>query len=169
MKGFSLIELLVSIAVILVIVSLSFAGYSRLTIKQNLVSAGLLIKNVIRDAQSRAYNGETDCINCNCSPNSGSSSKGWVLDFTTNSIYGLCGADIKFFEKPFTLPNGITLGYSSATIQFNTSTYTITTSPPDTTAIICLYNPNFANNYYRITLNSSGVIEDKIDTTCPFL
>lgn len=107
--GFSLIELLVSIGVILILVSISFAGYSKLTIKQNLTSAGLLMKNVIRDAQSRAFNSEIDCSKCSCSPSSGSTFVGWVLNFTTKSIYGLCGASTTFSNTSFTLPHGLHL------------------------------------------------------------
>ncbi len=164
--GFSLIELLVSISVILILVGISFAGYSRLTIKQNLTSAGLLLKNVIRDAQSRAFNGEIDCSKCGCSPGSGSTFVGWILDFTPKSIYGLCGASTTFSNTPFTLPQGIELITTSDPIQFNSSTYTVKTTTGNP-AVICLYNPNIGNNYYRITLNTAGVIEEKIDTVCP--
>jgi prepilin-type N-terminal cleavage/methylation domain-containing protein len=164
--GFSLIELLVSIGVILILVSISFAGYSKLTIKQNLTSAGLLMKNVIRDAQSRAFNSEIDCSKCSCSPSSGSTFVGWVLNFTTKSIYGLCGASTTFSNTSFTLPQGIALTTTSDPIIFNSSTYTVKTTT-NNSAIICLYNPNVSNNFYRITLNTAGVIEEKIDTVCP--
>lgn len=162
-NGFSLIELLVSIAVILILVGISFAGYTRLTIKQNLTSAGLTMKNVIRDTQSRAFNREVDCTLCSCDPDSGSSFAGWVLDFANMRIYGLCGSSTFFSINSFSLPKDIVIRRTSDTILFNAINYSI--NPAST---ICLSNSNVAGNYYIITLNSAGVIEEKTDTTCPF-
>ncbi|MBI3955489.1 hypothetical protein HY338_03525 [Candidatus Gottesmanbacteria bacterium] len=166
-SGYTFIEVLVSVAVIFIIVSVTFAGYARLNQRQTLISAGQTLKNILRDAQSRAYTGEVDCSVCNCNVGASLNSVGWYADFAapTPMIFGNCGDNIDFSVKNFGLPNGIMVNASPVTkILFRSRPLGV-----DNPVTVCLTLNNLTNNYYKITVGPSGEISDSggLVDTCP--
>ena len=166
--GFTLIEILVSLTVILIIVGITIAGYSRLNQRQNLIGAGQTMKNILRDAQSRAYNGEIDCIICDCSVGSGENLTGWNVDFISKEIYGQCdGNTFPSPRNPFNLSNEIiieTFNNPVSTLLFRSYPLGV-----DESTTICLSDNNLDDMYYKITVENSGYISDEgsLDLSCP--
>ncbi len=166
-SGYTLIEVLISVAVIFIIVSVTFAGYARLNQRQTLISAGQTMKNILRDAQSRAYTSEVDCSVCNCSVGSSINSVGWYADFSPSEqkIYGNCGDNKDFSAKNFGLPDGISINASPVTkILFRSRPLGV-----DNPVTVCLTLNYLTNNYYKITVGPSGEISDSagLVDTCP--
>lgn len=168
-SGFTFIEVIISIAVIFIIISITFAGYASLNQRQTLISAGQTLKNILRDAQSRAYTGEIDCGVCDCSVGSSTNSVGWYADFSNKEIRGNCGAGNDFSQKDFGLSNDITI---NATYNAVPVTKILFRSHPlgvDTPVIVCLSLNLLSDNYYKITIGSSGEISDSagLISACP--
>lgn len=169
-SGFTLIEILISISVIFILLTITFAGYSNLTQKQTLVTSGQTLKNFLRDAQSRIYNSEMDCEICDCSTSSTLALKGWYVDLSTKQIYGECRTKldsiVSFSAKPFDISSEISITSNLIGDKLFFRYY-----PPgvDQKATICLSKSNLANSYYAITVNQAGVISDSggIVATCP--
>ncbi len=167
--GFTLIEILVVVTVIFLLLGVSFAGYATLNQKQTVISAGQNMKNILRDAQSRSYNGEIDCSVCNCSPNSSTGWDGWYVDFVNKQIYGKCGNN-QFSTQNFAFSQDVLVTPfitppDSTRILFTENSGTV--SQP---AVICLSNKNApSDGYYRISINSAGVASDSagLITPCP--
>lgn len=154
-NGFTLIEIMVSITVIFLLISITFAGYARLNLRQNLISSGQTMKNILRDTQSRAYNGEIDCAVCDCTPISSSSLTGWYADFSAKEIYGMCGTNV-FMIKPFNLADDIVINVTPP------SGVLFSHFPPSASqkTTICLSNNNLSGSFYNITIEKSGEISD---------
>lgn len=153
-KGFTLIELLVSIIILTFLIGGSIAGYTRLDQRQTLISAGQTMKNIIRDAQSRAFSGEIDCTVCNCT---GPSLTGWYVDFSTKQIYGQCGSS-SFTARPFGLTSDIVITpYITPAVKL-----LFRDNPPtsDQKATICVSDVNMPSTYYVIYINRAGVVSD---------
>lgn len=171
--GFTIIELLITITIILLFTGLGFTGYSYLNKRQQIIGAGQSLKNLIRDAQSRAFNYEIDCNVCDCSTSSEKILYGWFVDFGNNTIYGKCkgtlggeetinivsfNLDSEIKITPYITPN-----VTPAAIVFNYS-------PPsaDQQATICVTSTNLSGNYYVIRVYKSGLIKDEggLQITC---
>src|SRR3990167_4756721 len=88
--GFTIIELLIAMAVIVVFMGLSLAAYAKFNQRQILLVSGQNLKKILRDVQSRAYTSEIDCDICDCSANTIATLEGWYVDFSTSEIYGYC-------------------------------------------------------------------------------
>lgn len=156
-NGFTLIELLISVTAVSILLGISFAGYARLDQRQRLVSTGQTVKNIIRDAQSRAVNGEIDCAVCNCSLAGSSQSTGWYVDFSTRTLYGTC-ASTTFSSKSFGISSDIAI-----TPHITPATKLLFRNfPPgtDQKATICLSDPNMSNTYYSVSVSTSGEVGD---------
>ncbi len=172
-SGFTLIEILVAITVILLLISFGFAGYASFNQRQTLISSGQTLKNFIRDAQSRAYNNEIDCTPgiCDCTTDSDKNLTGWYVDITNKSIYGKCGNNPNFFEKPFNLSNNITIEAYLTPVPTQPVRILYKNSPPSVSqsAVICLSESNLPNSYYSISINNAGVVTDSegIIPICP--
>lgn len=164
--GFTLIELIVSMAVIFILIGISFAGYASLNQRQTLVSAGQTMKNVIRDAQSRAYNGEVDCSVCNCSVSQTSNFVGWYVDFGSKTIYGQCGTS-SFSNRPFGLSDEIVITpYLTPPVKI---LFKRSSAGVDQAATVCLSDNNLAGNFYPVRISSAGVVSDDsgLKAVCP--
>lgn len=160
--GFTLIELLVSIAVILIVSGLSFASYSETDKRQKLISAGQTMKNILRDAQSRSYNGEVDCSICGCSPTTSSTLTGWYVDFTQKKIYGQC-LGTNFSETNFGLEDEIVMTpHLTPPAMLLFQSYP---PSPSQKATICLSSGNLTGKYYLIYVNEYGDISDESSLT----
>ncbi|OGG26968.1 hypothetical protein A2960_02365 [Candidatus Gottesmanbacteria bacterium RIFCSPLOWO2_01_FULL_39_12b] len=166
--GFTLIELLISISVVSILLGLSYAGYAKLSQRQNLISSGQTMKNILRDVQSRSFSGEIDCSPsaCNCSLTS-SNLTGWYVDFSNRIQYGQCEA-ISFSSKDFGISPEITL---APYLTPASSKLLFRRSPPsaDRGGTICLSDKNMVNSYYKVSIDTSGSISDNgtINETCP--
>ncbi len=171
--GFTMIEILVAITVIFLLVGFGFAGYASYNQRQILISSGQTLKNLIRDAQSRAYNNEIDCTPgiCDCTTSSGQNLTGWYVDFSNKSIYGKCGNNPNFFEKPFNLSNDITIVVYMTPAPIQPVRLLYKNSPPSVSqsTVVCLSESNLANSYYSISVNNAGVVTDSggIVSACP--
>ena len=162
-SGYNLIELLVAISIILLILGFSFSGYARLARRQKITSAGQNLKNMLRDVQSRVYNGEVDCTVCDCSPSSGVLSEGWFVDFADKIYYGFCkGAS--FSVKPFNLSAETVISASSQILHFRSNPQGVNHD-----ATICVSILNQENSFYIIQVSKSGEISDtgNIESSCP--
>lgn len=170
--GFTLIEILVAIGILAILMALSISGYSSLNQRQTLLSAGQTMKNIIRDAQSRAYSGELDCSigACDCTVGSASSLKGWYVDFVGKQIYGECqtalGPTITIMPKAFVLPTEVTVvPHATPPDRLLFQSY-----PPsaDKQATVCLSQNGVTGNY-SIYINNAGQISDNsvLVPTCP--
>lgn len=176
MKGFTLIELLVSIAIIFLLLGVTFAGYARFTQRQNLLNAGQTMKNVLRDAQARAFTGEQDCSICDCTPTANTTLLGWYADLSTGpppfsrSLYGQCNEDT---FPPTPIPFPISADIIITPYLTPAATYRILFRPyppgTDQSGTICLSDPKLEGNYYSITVDYSGNISDSKDLipSCP--
>lgn len=167
-QGFTLIELLVAIAVIFIIMGITYASFASLNQKQHLVSSGQTMKNTIRDAQSRAYTGEVDCSACDCNTSVTQSLKGWYVNFSDRTIYGECIAKseggpvqptITFSPQSFNMSSEITIVphiTPPASIKF-------INYPPAVSqkAAICLSQANLSGSFYVIRINEAGDIYDE--------
>ncbi len=165
-SAFTLIELLVSMAVIFILIGLSFAGYASLNQRQTLISAGQNLKNIIRDAQSRAYNGEVDCTTCNCLVSQPTNFVGWYVDFNSKTFYGQCGSST-FGTRSFNLSDEIIITpYLTPPVKL-----LFRGSPPGASqqATICLSENSLSGNFYPVRVSSAGVVSDDggLVATCP--
>lgn len=169
-SAFTLIELVVSMAVIFILVGLSFAGYASLNQRQILISAGQTLKNVIRDAQSRAYNNEIDCNICNCTINQTANFVGWYVDFGSKTIYGQCGTSSFGPPRSFNLSDEIIITPYLTPPATPPVKLLFKNSPPGVSqgATICLSKSNLGN-FYTIRVSSAGVVSDDggLVAVCP--
>src|SRR3990167_8939591 len=92
-SGFTIIELVVTISVIGILLGLSYSQYANFTQRQKLITAGQTLKNILRDVESRSFNGEVDCSVCNCTDPIQESFGRWYMDLDNRQFYGSCGAN----------------------------------------------------------------------------
>lgn len=155
--GYTLIELLIVITIIVSFMSMGFAGYSRLNRRQKLIGAGESLKIILRDAQSRAFNREIDCSPgaCGCTLDSSDELIGWYADFSNKKIYGACQGNVTFGEKNFGLSEEIVLSSSVDSLLFRYN-------PPGVSqdAAVCLNLQNDTTTYYIVRINKAGLISD---------
>jgi prepilin-type N-terminal cleavage/methylation domain-containing protein len=169
--GFTVIEILVAISIVVLIVSMSVAGYTFLNQRQKLINAGQGLKNTLRDVQSRAYTSETDCNICDCTPNTAETLDGWYADFSTGKMYGSCNGNTfpavsaqpplsiptDVLVTPYITPAGTRIFYRS--------------HPPSSgqTGTICLSQTALPTMYYVIRMDSGGNISDAggLTASCP--
>lgn len=159
--AFTIVELLISVAIISILMSVSFAGYAKLNQRQIVISAGQNLKNIIRDAQSRVLNNEIDCSICSCpTPGAGSASfNGWTVDFANRQIYGSCGATPTVFSAiPFNLASAIII-----TPHVTPVTQLIFQNNPlsvSSKATICVTSQDVSPDYYIIRVAQTGSVSD---------
>lgn len=163
--GFTIIELLVVMAVIVVFMGLSLAAYAKFNQRQVLQISGQNFKKILRDVQSRAYTSEVDCDICDCTANTIATLEGWYVDFSTSEIYGYCNNNA-FSRTSFNLPAGIVVTpHITPPTQIFFRSY-----PPssDQNAVICLSDPALPDYFYVIRVNKAGEITDegKLVATC---
>jgi prepilin-type N-terminal cleavage/methylation domain-containing protein len=173
-SGFTMIEILVTIVVVLIIAGLTFAGYASLNERQKLISAGQTMKNVIRDAQSRAFNGEMDCNLgvCDCSVSSTEKLVGWYVDLTNRQIYGQC--DSTSFPDPpqsFSFADEIIITPYLTPVSSQPIRLLFQSSPPSSQSVgtLCISNRNLSSYFYPVRLNRAGMVSDEggLVETCP--
>ncbi|MBI3379589.1 prepilin-type N-terminal cleavage/methylation domain-containing protein [Candidatus Gottesmanbacteria bacterium] len=161
--GFTIIELLISIAIIAILLGASFAGYARLNQRQTLISAGQNLKNILRDAQNRSGNADLDCgigNKCDCTSGADAGYKGWYADFVLQKIYSKCGTIIpyQFGDKAFGLSSDVSL-----TVIPAGSPLLFKNNPPGVSSktTICVTHNNLPATFYVIHINENGAISDE--------
>src|SRR3989338_2297634 len=147
--GFSILEILIIIAVIIIMLSIALAGYVSLNLRQTLISGGQNMKNILRDAQSRAYTGEIDCGICNCEVGASTDSAGWYVDFSNKEIYGNCGGNgFPIPHKNFGLSDDIPISPTQNGVPVTNILFRSKPAGVDSAVTICLSLNNLANNFY---------------------
>lgn len=114
--GFTLIEILIVVAIIGVLTTVGIASYNNFNERRIIEKAASDLKLYIRLAASKAMNNEKDCSVCggaddNCTTNDGDLSlDGWYIDFSTSppEIYGECGGT-EFSRSPIGIPETMTI------------------------------------------------------------
>jgi prepilin-type N-terminal cleavage/methylation domain-containing protein len=148
-KGFTLIEVVVSISIALLVTGLIIANYNTYNDIQTLKQAALTFKNDIRFVESKASSGEKPNVGC-------TQIVGWVITFTQNSysyqlqcVDGLVGS-----VSQIILPTGVT--FSPIPSSFSIFALAQGTSLSDVTTISLAGS----GKHYGITLGTSGEISD---------
>jgi prepilin-type N-terminal cleavage/methylation domain-containing protein len=163
--GFTIIELLISITVLCLLVTLSYANYAKTNQRQTLVAAGQNIKNILRDAQSRSFSGEVDCSVCGCGSVNFQPLNGWYVDFDTKEFYGEC-SNSQFSNHSYTINSDVTLtSYLSSPgpVLFRHD-------PPgtDKEGLLCLKYKDLDDSFFSIKISASGEVSDNgLVSTCP--
>jgi prepilin-type N-terminal cleavage/methylation domain-containing protein len=93
-RGFTLIELMVTMAIMSVVIGGSIAGFITFQSRQQVVEVGKTVQQLVRTAQGKARVRETP-TNASCNGSAGARLQGYRITFASNVsvIYALCGAD----------------------------------------------------------------------------
>lgn len=161
-QGFTLIEILVTTTILILLASGSIAGYIRFNERQQLKSAGLTLKNALREVQSKAFNGEKATY---CATSSLSS---WALDMYSNPpnygyyyhVYCSDGSVLNINTIIFS-PEVRYQMIGPEVINFRSFPKIATDST------ICLFLTGTTGSFYIIDVDPSGNINDRgAQTTC---
>ncbi len=174
-KGFSLIEILIVIAIFGLTVSLVTASFLTFERNQRLRNAALQLKSDLRQAQNKALSGDKGSGSSVCPASS--TLGGWCMQISTdaggdnntkNTMSGDCrtgAADSAFGSRTILLPQGITvsatsLGVGGVNILFQplasgVSYHNAALTPPFFNASGNLLNQIGSGNTLTITLTSA--------------
>src|SRR3989338_2157578 len=155
--GFSIIELVVTISITAILLGLSYTQYASFSQRQKLINSGQTLKNLLRDVESRSFNGEVDCSVCNCTEPGELLQVRWFVDLANRQFYGVCGTGDPFTVTGLGLPGDIFLltNSSDSLIEFLNSPSSV-----DEDTNICMSLDGLDNRYYRLEIYSSGEISD---------
>lgn len=117
LNGFTLIELLVSIAIIMVITGGVMVNYNTYNDAQKVRQAALTVRNNLRYAQSRAYNGEKPSLGCTILA-------GYLVIFTVNSYstQAACSEGVTGEAQTVVLETGVSFSPVPSDILFRVLT-----------------------------------------------
>lgn len=167
-RGFTLLELLITIAIIILVTGGAIASYRSFSTKQELVQEAQRVKNNLRAAQTAARSGskpkDQACV---------------IMDairvsFTSNVSYAIGAAcndggnpPTPFIvnEKTTTLGSSVTLSLYPAWLQFNVLSSGATFSNASSSVTICLTNSS--QKSYKLVVKEGGEIQDDGITVCP--
>lgn len=158
-SGYSFIELIVVIGILMIVVGGSIASYASFQDKEKVKQAALTLKSNLRLAQSKAVSGEKPVLP-NATPSADCKKlMGYVLQFsgTFYSIQAQCthsdGTQGNAgFETTIPVPSGVTVVPSAALIQF----YPLDQGVSDE-LVVSISSHSHA---YQITVTKSGKIDD---------
>lgn len=151
MKGFTFIEILVTIAITMLLFSGTAASYSRFTDESRLKQAALTVKNDLRLAQNKAISGEKP-LNMSCDQ-----LIGYVVTFTDKSysVQAQCNPNqVNAPIKTVSLGNTVSFVPVPAPITFGVLTQGVNISSDETITL------SGANKTYKFTLSPQGEITD---------
>lgn len=160
-QGFTLIEIVVVLAVLMVIASTSFVGFNRYNQTQRLNSATEDLRNNLNEARSNSLSGFI--FQCTSSQ----SLYGYKMNVdsaTSYSIYVICQDNTTLVNlgptplpnKIFNLPSGVT--FDSISTPVNTSVTFISVSGVPDTAGTFTFKLNSGGNSKTVTVDPTGVI-----------
>lgn len=163
-RGFTIIEILVTITIVSLFVGATYAGFSQFSKRQSLIAAGQTLKNILRDAQSRAFTGETDCTICDCTVNS-TGAQSWYADFVTRELYGKCSGNT-FFHTKFGIADNITI--TSLMTPNQGVLFRLPPAAVTPTGTVCLSTTDLPGYYYQVHVDESGNVSDSgaLDASC---
>lgn len=150
--GYTLIELVVVIAIIGLLVGGSIAGYNTLNKRQTTTNAGRELISVMRTAQERAVSGKKPTV---CDQLVGYSVSG-VSNGTSYALNSVCivgGATVSSLVQTYQLPTGVKFSGAFST-QFNVQTG----GASGTTGDITLTS---STNTYTLTVGPAGDLTEK--------
>jgi len=173
--GYTLIEVLVVVFIILLLTGGSLAAFGTFSKSSTLKQSGLNLKNTLREAQSKAFTGEKDCTRCNCTDNDPTDDYtliGWRVNFsdTSYTIYGTCKNPLPtpsyypFPTKTISLPSDIIIPTSVPKyVEF--FYYPKMANRPDDNGNICLKQ---GSDYYKLYIEQSGnIVDSGVQSVCP--
>jgi prepilin-type N-terminal cleavage/methylation domain-containing protein len=149
MKGFTLIEVVVSVSIALLTTGFIIANYNSYNDIQILKQAALTLKNDLRFVQSKAISGQKPTSGC-------LQLTGWKISFT-NTSYSYQPECVEGPMDPVTqvkLSPGVT--FSPIPSSFSMNVLTRGTTLPMTTVITLAGS----NKSYRLSVNTSGDVSD---------
>ncbi len=128
LQGFSLVELLVVVAIIAILSGVSLVGYNRFQERQGALVAAYQLATDLRDVQQKALSGQKPTGWCNLTTTDQLTS--WRLLFNTTTTYqivGVCSTGTTTIDKTVTLPNSAT-GPNGTGVDFSALTGATTSS-----------------------------------------
>lgn len=155
--GFSLIELMVAIAIASIAFTIGIARYRDFNRNQTLKSAAQTVKNNLRHIQAQAKSGVKP-INC------GSNFNGYLVLYSSPTSYqsqvSCTGFDPTI--TTYTLPENIQIWFSAASFRFNNVEGGIFPASD----VILEIRSTQTLNYIDLTVSPSGDIEEGSITCC---
>ncbi|MBU1326710.1 prepilin-type N-terminal cleavage/methylation domain-containing protein [Patescibacteria group bacterium] len=149
MKGFTLIELVIATALLLLLAGSIVANYNNYSDKQRIRQEALTLKNDLRLAQIKAISVQKPASGC-------SGYIGMNVTFSANSysIQALCSEGLIGDILQHVLPSAVTFNPVPAPLTFRALTHTLTS---DATETILLTG---ASGNYEIRVASNGDITE---------
>lgn len=146
-NGFTLIELLVSVVIIMIVAGGVIVNYNNYNDAQKTRQAALTIKNNLRFAQSRAYNGEKPANGC-------TQLLGYRVTFATSSytVQAQCSEGLAGEQQSISLVSGVSFSPVPSDILFRVLSRGI---DADTTVKV-----TGANRSYQFQVTRSGDMSD---------
>lgn len=154
-QGFTLIELLVVSIILLTLTGAVLVSYNNYNGTQKARQAVLTVKNNLRSAQSRAYNGEKPAAGCNTSLD------GYVVSFTETSYTtkAQCGGTpVDNTAQTVTLATGLKFNPVPASMLFRVLSHGLDRDVTITITISELLKS------YQVTVSKSGDISEVTKT-----
>lgn len=172
-KGYTLIELLITMAIFALLFSFSFAAYTNFNKNRSLENGAREVEAVLRDAQHRAISGEYDQTGGTCKK-----LNNWKVTWTdaaqNYSLVGECVTTVLPAPPAYFIFKTVNYQLSNVgTVQFaNTGfgTGNITFNPflqaPVSMGNICI-TMHGAGFFYKVAVSAAGAIDVSKKTTCP--
>lgn len=158
-RGYSFIELIVIIGILMIVVGGSIASYTSFQDKEKVKQAALTLKSNLRLTQSKAVSGEKPIL-VNATPSADCKKlMGYILQFTNTyySIQAQCthsdgSQGNTGSETTIAIPSGMTIVPSKSSIQF----YPLDQGVSDE-LVVSISSPTRA---YQITVTKAGKIDE---------
>lgn len=150
MRGFTLIEVVVSVGISLAVMGAIIVNYNGYNDRQTLKQSALTLKNNLRFVQTKALSGEKPSANC-------TELSGWTVTFASvgYSIQARCDPEgLQGDITSVSLPNGISLNPVAAAITFQTLSQGTTLAGVATITIAGF------NQTYNLEVSPGGDISD---------
>lgn len=150
MKGFTLIEVVVSVGISILLLGVVIVNYNTHNDTQTLKQTALTLKNNLRFVQSKALSGEKPTANC-------TELIGWTITFTGGAyaIRAQCAPEgLQDSITSISLPSGVTISPVPAALTFGVLSQGTTLG-----SSVAINLVGFAKTY-RITVSPGGNITD---------
>lgn len=149
-EGFTLVELLIVVSILVMVFGLTIASFNSFNRRQRLLQTALNFKSGLRFAQTRAISAEKPASNC-------TTFVGIHVTFTVSgySIQHACTpeGDVGIIEETI-LPQGITFGSLPTGFTFKTLTRTVDQASDQTVTF------TNASQTYAVEITANGEVND---------